>query len=103
MHRALDIAGAQGDTVVAADAGTVVYASWSTVGYGYLIVIDHGNGFASYYGHLFGFYADVGQKVDQGQPIGARGTTGRSTGPHLHFELRRDGVPCNPLDWLPEA
>lgn len=100
LHRAVDIAGPQGDVVVAADAGVVVYASWESNGYGYLVIIDHGNGFTTYYAHLYGFYVDVGQSVERGQPIGARGSTGRSTGPHLHFELRQDGVQRDPLAWL---
>jgi murein DD-endopeptidase MepM/ murein hydrolase activator NlpD len=101
LHRAIDIACRQGDVVVAADAGTVVYAEWGWAGYGNLVVIDHGNGFKSYYGHLYGFYVDVGDQVERGQPLGAIGNTGLSTGPHLHFEIRKDGVPCNPIDYLP--
>jgi murein DD-endopeptidase MepM/ murein hydrolase activator NlpD len=101
LHRAIDIACRQGDVVVAADAGTVVYAEWGWAGYGNLVVIDHGNGFRSYYGHLYGFYVDVGDQVERGQPLGAIGNTGLSTGPHLHFEIREDGVLRNPIDYLP--
>lgn len=101
LHRAIDIACRQGDVVVAADAGTVVYAEWGWAGYGNLVVIDHGNGFKSYYGHLYGFYVDVGDQVERGQPLGAIGNTGLSTGPHLHFEIREDGVLRNPIDYLP--
>jgi murein DD-endopeptidase MepM/ murein hydrolase activator NlpD len=101
LHRAIDIATQHGDVVMAADAGTVVYAEWGWAGYGNLVVVDHGNGFRSYYGHLYGFYVDVGDQVERGQPLGALGNTGLSTGPHLHFEIRQDGVLRNPLDYLP--
>lgn len=101
LHQAIDIAGAHGDIVVAADAGYVIYASWDTHGYGNLVVIDHGNGFVTYYAHLYGFTVDVGQSVVRGQQIGARGSTGRSTGPHLHFEIRYNGEPRNPISFLP--
>ncbi|MBC8444594.1 MAG: M23 family metallopeptidase [Chloroflexi bacterium] len=101
LHRAIDIAGPHGDVVVAADAGVVVYASWHGAGYGNLVIIDHGNGLATYYAHLYGFYVDTGQSVEHGQPIGARGSTGRSTGAHLHFEIRENDVHRSPMDLLP--
>jgi murein DD-endopeptidase MepM/ murein hydrolase activator NlpD len=102
LHRAIDIAGPEEDPVVAADDGVVVYAAWGPGGYGNLVVIDHGNGFMSYYGHLYGFYVDAGQQVQRGQAIGVRGNTGRSTGPHLHFEIRQNGVQRNPIGLLPK-
>jgi murein DD-endopeptidase MepM/ murein hydrolase activator NlpD len=101
LHRAIDIAGAHGSTVLAADGGTVAYASWHVAGYGNLVVVDHGNGFVTYYAHLYGFYVDVGDQVEQGQPLGALGNTGQSTGPHLHFEIREGGELRNPIDLLP--
>jgi murein DD-endopeptidase MepM/ murein hydrolase activator NlpD len=79
----------------------VIYDRWETTGYGYLVIIDHGDGYLSYYGHLYGYYVEVGQEVARGEQIGELGTTGRSTGPHLHFEIRQDGVQRNPLDLLP--
>jgi murein DD-endopeptidase MepM/ murein hydrolase activator NlpD len=100
-HRAVDISTEHGAVVVAANAGKVVYAKWESSGYGYLVIIDHGNGFVSYYAHLYGFYIDAGQMVARGEQIGELGTTGHSTGPHLHFEIRRDGVQRDPLDLLP--
>jgi hypothetical protein len=100
-HKAIDIMEPDTDVVVASDAGTVVYASWNSVGYGYLVIIDHGNGQVTYYAHLFGFYVDVGESVKRGQPIGVLGSTGRSTGPHLHFEVRDKGVLVDPLPLLP--
>lgn len=100
-HRAIDISTGQGAVVLAADAGTVVYARWESSGYGYLVIIDHRNGFVSYYAHLYGFYIDAGQDVARGEQIGELGNTGRSTGPHLHFEIRHNGVQRDPLDLLP--
>jgi murein DD-endopeptidase MepM/ murein hydrolase activator NlpD len=101
LHRAIDIAGKHGSMVLASDGGTVTYASWHVSGYGNLVVVDHGKGFVSYYAHLYGFYVDVGDRVEQGQPLGALGNTGLSTGPHLHFEIRDNGVLRNPIDLLP--
>jgi murein DD-endopeptidase MepM/ murein hydrolase activator NlpD len=102
LHRAIDIAGQHGSTVLAADGGTVTYASWNVAGYGNLVIVDHGNGYVTYYAHLYGFYVDVGDRVAQGQPLGAMGNTGLSTGPHLHFEIRDNGELCNPIDLLPQ-
>lgn len=101
LHQAIDIAGAHGDGVVASDSGLVTYSKWDSNGYGNLIVIDHGNGFVTYYAHLYGFYVDVGESVQRGQLIGARGSTGRSTGSHLHFEIRYNNALRNPLVFLP--
>ena len=101
LHQAIDIAGKHGDGVVASDSGVVTYAKWDSYGYGNLVVIDHGNGFVTYYAHLYGFYVDVGESVQRGQLIGARGTTGHSTGSHLHFEIRYNNSLRNPLAFLP--
>lgn len=100
-HRAIDIGVPVGTAVHAADGGFVSFAGWTDIGYGYLIVIDHANGFATYYAHLSNFYVMAGQKVERGQVIGATGNTGWSTGPHLHFEIRYLGVPQNPRAYLP--
>ncbi len=100
-HRAIDIGAATGSAVVASDGGFVSFAGWTDVGYGYLIVIDHANGFATYYAHLSNFYVSTGQAVARGQVIGAVGSTGWSTGPHLHFEVRYYGVQHNPRAYLP--
>ena len=99
-HRAIDIGGATGTSVYASDSGTVVYAGWSPVGYGNLLVLDHGNGFVTYYAHLDSFWVSSGQWVVQGTPIAGIGSTGNSTGPHLHFEIRYGGNLLNPLDYL---
>ncbi len=100
-HRAIDIGAPTGSAVLAADGGFVSFAGWTDVGYGYLIVIDHVNGFATYYAHLSNIYVFSGQAVERGQVIGAVGSTGRSTGPHLHFEVRYYGTQQNPRAYLP--
>lgn len=99
-HRAFDIGAWIGSPVVAADSGFVVYAGWDRTGYGNLIVIDHGNGFSTYYAHLSKIFVRVGESVAKGQRIGSIGSTGRSTGPHLHFEIRLHGVQQNPGSYL---
>lgn len=100
-HRGLDIASPSGTPIVAADSGTVVFAGWSNQGYGNLVIIDHGNGFLTYYGHHSLIVVENGMWVGQGQLIGYMGSTGKSTGPHLHLEVRFNNVPLNPLDYLP--
>jgi murein DD-endopeptidase MepM/ murein hydrolase activator NlpD len=100
-HRAIDIGAPAGSAVQAADGGFVSFAGWTDVGYGYLIVIDHANGFATYYAHLSNIYVEVGQAVERGQVVGAVGSTGWSTGPHLHFEIRYYGELLNPRAHLP--
>ena len=100
-HSGIDIGLYTGDPIYAADSGVVRYAGWSSVGYGYLVVLDHGNGYQTYYAHLSAIWAVCGQSVYQGTAIGAGGSTGWSTGPHLHFEVRYDGVPQDPFAYLP--
>jgi len=100
-HRAIDIGAPSGSALLAADGGFVSFAGWTDVGYGYLVVIDHANGFATYYAHLSNIYVFEGQAVERGQVIGAVGNTGWSTGPHLHFEVRYYGVQQNPRAYLP--
>lgn len=99
-HFGLDFAGNEGEGVYAADAGVVVYAGWNDYGYGNMIMVDHGNGFQSLYAHLNAFNVGCGQSVGQGEGIGAIGSTGRSSGPHLHFELMA-GTKVNPWSYLP--
>jgi murein DD-endopeptidase MepM/ murein hydrolase activator NlpD len=101
IHRAIDIGGVLGNPVVASDSGVVVYAGWSNYGYGNLIVIDHGGGWQTAYAHLNSIAVRCGQSVYQGGYIGALGTTGNSSGPHLHFEIVYQGTKPNPLDYLP--
>ena len=100
-HRAIDIGVPVGTAVRAADSGFVSFAGWTDVGYGYLVIIDHANGFATYYAHLNNIYVTAGQAVERGQVIAASGNTGWSTGPHLHFEIRYRGVQQNPRAYLP--
>lgn len=100
-HRAIDVSAQTGTAVIAADAGYISFAGWTNVGYGQLIIVDHGNDFVSYYAHLSKIYVAVGQAVTRGQVIGAVGNTGNSTGPHLHFEVRRHTAQQNPRAYLP--
>lgn len=100
IHPAIDIAGSTGNPVFAADNGVVVFSGWSNYGYGYMVVIDHGNGWQTAYAHLSAVGAGCGQSVFQGSYIGALGSTGNSSGPHLHFELVYNGAKPNPLDYL---
>ncbi len=100
-HWGIDIAGNEGEAVYATDAGVVVYAGWNNYGYGNMIMVDHGNNFQSLYGHLSAINVGCGQSVGQGDVIGAIGTTGHSSGPHLHFEIRAISSFVNPWDVLP--
>jgi len=100
-HRGIDIVSEQGEVVVAADGGEVIYAKWESSGLGYLVVVDHGDGYRTYYAHLYGFYAGVGQVIERGDLVGQLGNTGNSTGPHVHFEIRYLGVSRDPLKLLP--
>jgi murein DD-endopeptidase MepM/ murein hydrolase activator NlpD len=100
VHSAIDIGGQTGNPIYAVDNGVVVYAGWSDYGFGYLIVVDHGNGWQSAYAHLSAVGVSCGQSVFQGTLIGALGSTGNSSGPHLHFELVFNGSKVNPLNYL---
>jgi murein DD-endopeptidase MepM/ murein hydrolase activator NlpD len=100
VHPAIDIGGYEGNAIFATDSGVVVYAGWSDYGYGYLIVIDHGNGWQSAYAHLSAVGVSCGMSVFQGGTIGGLGISGNSSGPHLHFELIYNGVKVNPVDYL---
>jgi murein DD-endopeptidase MepM/ murein hydrolase activator NlpD len=99
-HRGIDLAGSEGEGAYAADAGVVVYSGWNNYGYGNMMMVDHGNGWQSLYAHLSAIYRGCGASVGQGEAIGAIGSTGRSSGAHLHFELMA-GAKVNPWDYLP--
>jgi murein DD-endopeptidase MepM/ murein hydrolase activator NlpD len=99
MHEGIDLGAAYGTPIAAAAAGTVIYAGWLG-GYGNLTVIDHGGGLATAYGHQSRIAVGVGEQVAQGQIIGYVGSTGHSTGPHLHFEVRVNGQAVDPLGYL---
>jgi murein DD-endopeptidase MepM/ murein hydrolase activator NlpD len=100
-HNAVDLAGAEGQDVFAGRTGTVTSAGWQS-GYGFTVEIDHGDGHTTLYAHLMSEpYVTVGQRVAGGQPIGALGSTGFSTGPHLHLEVKQNGVLVDPLAIMP--
>lgn len=99
-HPAIDIEGSEGSPVYAADSGVVVYAGWNNWGYGNVVVINHGNGWQTLYAHLSAYYVACGQSIFQGNTLGAIGSTGNSTGPHLHFEMMVNGVRVNPHDYV---
>jgi murein DD-endopeptidase MepM/ murein hydrolase activator NlpD len=100
FHRGLDIAAPSGTTIVAARTGTVIFAGWSDRGYGNLVKIRHAGGAETWYGHASRILVRVGQSVKQGEPIALVGSTGISTGPHLHLELHVRGIAVDPLGEL---
>jgi len=100
-HKAFDIANRGAGPILAADSGTVVLAGWpDNSGYGNRVMIDHGNGFVTLYGHMSVLQVQTGQKIARGSVIGQMGSTGRSTGTHLHFEVRKGGILENPGNYL---
>ena len=99
MHTGLDFRGETGEAIRATAAGTVTHTGWSG-GYGKMVEIDHGNGLSTRYGHLSSIDVEVGQSVRSGQVVGRMGSTGRSTGPHLHYETRIDGEAVDPQRFL---
>lgn len=100
FHPGMDIDGERGEPVVAPAGGTVTKAGWQG-GYGNMIEVDHGNGLISRYGHLSHIDVEIGSEVTRGQVMGQIGSTGRSTGPHLHYEIRLNERPINPRHFLP--
>ncbi|MDJ0616553.1 MAG: peptidoglycan DD-metalloendopeptidase family protein [Calothrix sp. MO_192.B10] len=99
FHGGLDFAASYGSKIRAADTGTVIFSGWYG-GYGKTVIINHGNGISTLYGHSSDLYVREGQTVKRGQAIAAVGSTGLSTGPHLHFEVRKNGTPVNPANYL---
>lgn len=99
-HPAIDIANNSAPSILASDAGTVTYAGCFNWGYGCHVIVDHGNGFSTLYAHMSQLFVSNGQTVAQGNAVGKMGSTGRSTGVHLHFEIRQNGVAQNPLNYL---
>jgi murein DD-endopeptidase MepM/ murein hydrolase activator NlpD len=99
MHEGIDIGAPYGAPIHAAASGTIIYCGWES-GYGNLTVIDHGGNLATAYGHQSSIAVACGQQVSQGQVIGYVGSTGHSTGPHLHFEVRINGAPVDPMGYL---
>jgi murein DD-endopeptidase MepM/ murein hydrolase activator NlpD len=99
-HPGVDIGLPEGNAVFASDTGTVTFAGWNVYGYGNLIVVNHGNGYETFYGHLSGINVVPGQIVYQGNVIGATGNTGNSSGPHVHFEIRINNNRDNPCWYI---
>ena len=99
MHAGIDIGASTGTPIYAAAAGTVIYAGWMG-GYGNVVLIDHLNGLVTVYAHQSSIATGDGARVSQGQVIGSVGSTGNSTGPHLHFETRVWGTAVNPMQYL---
>ncbi|MFN9548520.1 MAG: LysM peptidoglycan-binding domain-containing M23 family metallopeptidase [Cyanobacteriota bacterium] len=104
MHKGIDIANSVGTPILAAQSGRVTYAGWNDGGYGYLVEITHEDGSRSLYAHQSRILVQVGEEVSQGQQVGLMGSTGRSTGPHLHFEIHAPGMGAiNPIEVLRQA
>jgi murein DD-endopeptidase MepM/ murein hydrolase activator NlpD len=102
-HSGLDVAGPVGTPVVAADAGEIVKADWDIYGYGRLVIVAHVAGYETWYGHLSAYDVEAGQHVRRGEQIGKMGSSGMSTGSHLHFEVRENGHLRDPLRFLSES
>ncbi|MBE7042231.1 MAG: LysM peptidoglycan-binding domain-containing protein [Ruminococcaceae bacterium] len=100
VHQGMDLANTLGSPIVASDGGKVTYSTFNTGGYGYLVIIDHENGYQTYYAHCSKLLVNVGDRVAQGDQIALIGSTGNSTGPHCHFEIRLNGVPQNPAGYV---
>jgi LysM repeat protein len=98
-HNGIDIGASTGTNVKAFMAGKVTYSGWES-GYGNLVIINHGNGLQTYYAHNSKLLVNIGQSVDSGSIIAKSGNTGNSTGPHIHFEVRKNGTPVNPYSYL---
>jgi len=99
-HLGIDIAASTGTPIVASDTGTVIYSGWNDTGYGYMVAIDHNNGFQTLYAHMSSLAVSCGDNIGAGTYIGAAGSTGRSTGAHLHYEVRYNGGFINPWQVL---
>jgi murein DD-endopeptidase MepM/ murein hydrolase activator NlpD len=99
-HPGIDLAADKDTPIYATDAGVVVFAGWHRDGYGNLVIIDHGGGYTSYYGHLMTRFVGCGDQVKQSQLIAQMGMTGNATGFHLHFEIRKDDIPQNPAEFV---
>ncbi len=101
-HDGIDIGARKGTSIVAAAEGKVMFAGWGPTGYGLMIIIKHKNDLTTVYAHNSHIHVHKNQMVKQGRRIASVGSTGRSTGPHLHFEVRNDSRPMNPLNYLPK-
>ena len=99
-HTGIDLAAPIGTPIYAADGGRVVYSGWDNTGYGYTVLIDHGNGIRTRYAHMSWIFPNYGAYVQKGEQIGRVGSTGRSSGPHLHFEVIVNGIARNPFNYI---
>lgn len=99
FHAGVDLAASYGTSIYASDGGTVIFSGWNS-SYGKTVKIDHGNGFVTWYAHCSSLYVSKGQKVAKGDKIAAIGSTGYSTGPHVHFEVRKNGRAQNPMNYI---
>jgi murein DD-endopeptidase MepM/ murein hydrolase activator NlpD len=102
-HLGIDLAAPKGTPILASQGGTIIYAGREFKGYGKMVLIESGDGWATLYAHFDKILVSEGQKVRKGEVIGAMGRTGRATGVHLHFEIRRNRGPIDPLPLLPET
>jgi murein DD-endopeptidase MepM/ murein hydrolase activator NlpD len=100
-HEGIDIAAPHGTPIMASGDGLVTFSGYRS-GYGNMLILDHGNGFSTVYAHCSAIFVEEGRRVNRGMIIAAVGNTGRSTGPHLHYEIHVDGVPVNPLNYIVE-
>jgi Membrane proteins related to metalloendopeptidases len=100
FHKGIDLCAPTGSSVYASMDGKVTFSGWDNGGYGYLIIINHGNGYQTYYGHNSKLLVKAGQSVSKGQVIAAVGMTGDASAPHCHFEVRKNGTPVNPLSYV---
>ena len=100
FHKGVDIATSTGTPIYASAEGTVIFSGWNSTGYGNLVIVDHGNGYQTYYAHCSQLYVSYGQYVSQGQNIAAVGSTGNSTGPHVHFQVMYYGAVQNPQNYI---
>jgi murein DD-endopeptidase MepM/ murein hydrolase activator NlpD len=100
FHPGIDLSGSYGTPIYATADGTVLRAGWNSGGYGNLVEIDHGRGITTRYGHMSAILVSAGQHITRGQQVGRMGSTGRSTGNHLHYEVRIDGRAVNPIPFM---
>lgn len=100
-HLGIDLAGPKNTPILASRGGTVIYRGRDFRGFGRMVLVESGDGWATLYAHMEKFYVEEGQKIAMGDLIGAMGRTGRASGTHLHFEVRKDRAPVDPLPLLP--
>ena len=100
LHKGIDLAAPKGTNIYAAEEGVVKFAGWNSTGYGYLVIVEHKDNYETYYAHCSKLLVKVGDNVNKGDLIAKVGSTGNSTGPHVHFEIRLNGEPLNPYEYI---